>query len=78
MQKSLMNVLNTRMIADSLKWMYFRVNEITIRVNESIFSVNEQQKVSKGRYQLKHEQAQINDIETHDTNPVLSIVCQHF
>ena len=45
MQKSLMNVLNTRMIADSLKLMYFRVNEITIRVNESIFSVDEQQKV---------------------------------
>ena len=40
-----MNVLNTRMIANSLKLMYFRVNEITIRVNESIFSVDEQQKV---------------------------------
>ena len=41
MQKSLMNVLNTRMIADSFKWMYFHVNEITIRVNTSIFSVND-------------------------------------
>ena len=45
MQISLMNVLNSRMIADSLKWMYFRVNEITIHVNESIFSFKEQQKV---------------------------------
>ena len=35
------------MNVDSMKWMYFRVNEVEYGVNDSIFSGTEQQKVKQ-------------------------------
>ena len=40
-----MNESKALMSDDSLKWMYFSVNEFEVGANDRIFSGNEQQKV---------------------------------
>ena len=37
--------VSTLVNVDWMKWMYFRVNEFEVGVNDSIFAGNEQQKV---------------------------------